>query len=44
MNEIIELNLLKEVANNPRIITTEQVEIYKNILQRFGNIIPFILY
>lgn len=43
MNEIIELNLLKEVANNPRIITTEQVEIYKNILQRFGNIIPVII-
>ena len=38
MNEIIELNLLKEVANNPRVITTEQVKIYKNILQRFGNI------
>jgi len=43
MNEIIELNLLKEVANNPRVITTEQVEIYKNILQRFGNIIPVII-
>ena len=43
MNEIIELSLLKEVANNPRLITTEQVEIYKNILQRFGNIIPVII-
>lgn len=43
MNEIIELNLLREVANNPRVITTEQVEIYKNILQRFGNIIPVII-
>ena len=43
MNEIIELNLLREVANNPRVSTTEQVEIYKNILQRFGNIIPVII-
>ena len=43
MNEIIELSLLKEVVNNPRVITTEQVEIYKNILQRFGNIIPVII-
>ena len=43
MNEIIELSLLKEVANNPRVITTEQVKIYKNILQRFGNIIPVII-
>lgn len=43
MNEIIELNLLREVANNPRVSTTEQVEIYKNILQRFMNIIPVII-
>ena len=34
MNEIIELNLLKEVANNPRIITTEQVEIYKDLCKK----------
>ncbi|MDD7411298.1 DNA modification methylase [Fusobacterium gastrosuis] len=39
----INLDLLKEFPNNPRVITQKQIEVYKNLLERFGAVIPTIV-
>lgn len=43
MNIKISLDLLKEFPNNPRKITEKQIEVYKNLLERFGTVIPVII-
>lgn len=39
----IKLDLLKEFPNNPRKSTEKQVETYKNMLERFGSVIPVVI-
>lgn len=39
----IKLDLLKEFPNNPRVITEKQIDTYKNLLERFGTVIPVVV-
>lgn len=39
----ISLDLLKELPNNPRVITEKQIQVYKNLLERYGTVIPIVI-
>lgn len=39
----ISLDLLREYPNNPRLRTEKQINIYKNLLERFGAVIPVVV-
>ena len=39
----IKLDILKENPNNPRKSTNNQINLYKNLLDRFGCVFPIIV-